>query len=67
MGLPAGSEDLKAHLLKPPAGSAAARARDFGIDIFAVARKLASTTVDERLLRLDARIEDLKALRAAKH
>jgi hypothetical protein len=57
------SEGLKVHLLAPPDGSAAARARDFGVDILATARKLTSTTPDERLSRLDDRIEDLRALR----
>jgi len=60
------SEALRAHLAAPPAGSAAARAREFGIDVFSVVRKLASTTPDQRLTRLDERIDDLRILRAAR-
>jgi hypothetical protein len=56
-------EVLRRHLESPPAGSAAARARAFGLDIFATARKLALTTVEERLRRLDQRIDDMRALR----
>lgn len=58
------SEALRAHLSAPPPGSAAARAKEFGIDVFSVVRKLASTTPEQRLTRLDERIDDLRILRA---
>jgi hypothetical protein len=57
------SDALRRYLTDPPDGSAAARARAFGLDIFATARNVVLRSPQERLTRLDEMIEDLKALR----
>jgi hypothetical protein len=58
-------DELRRYLTHPPGDSAAARARAFGIDVFATARNVVLRSPQERLIRLDEMIEDLKALRAA--
>jgi len=55
--------ELRRFVTHPPAGSATARAKEFGYDVVALAIKLATTTPDERLTALDERIADVRGLR----
>jgi hypothetical protein len=52
-----------AHLREAPANSAVARARAFGIDVAALAIRLATTTPLQRLAELDRRLHDVEAVR----
>lgn len=58
------TDDIRAFVTNPPAGSATARAKAYGYDVVALAIKLATTTPDQRLDALDRRIADVRALRA---
>jgi len=49
-------------LLNPPPGSAAAAARDFGIDLTVTVEQL-KLTPEERLRRLDSMRRDIQAMR----
>jgi hypothetical protein len=51
------------HLLNPPPGSAAARARDFGIDLTLLIQRL-RLTPEERLLQLQRVMAEMEAMRA---
>ena len=53
---------VEAHLLNPPPGSAAARARDFGIDLTLLIRRL-RLTPEERLDDLQQVMRDLEEAR----
>ena len=52
-------------LLSPEPGTAAAAARDFGIDLTLTIQNL-RLTPEERVRRLDSFIEDVKILRSAR-
>lgn len=53
---------MEAHLLNPPPGSAAARARDFGIDLTLLIGRL-RLTPEERLNDLQRAMRDLEEMR----
>jgi len=55
---------IREFATSPPADSAVGRAKAFGYDVIALAIKLATTTPDQRLDALDARIADARILRA---
>ena len=59
------SEDFIELLLNPKPGTAAAAARDYGIDLTLTIRNL-RLTPEERVRRLDSFIEDVKILRNAR-
>jgi hypothetical protein len=54
--------NVEAHLLNPPPGSAAARARDFGIDLTLLIGRL-RLTPEERLDDLQRAMRDLEEAR----
>lgn len=54
--------NVEAHLLNPPPGSAAARARDFGIDLTLLIQRL-RLTPEERLNDLQRAMRDLEEAR----
>ncbi len=54
--------NVEAHLLNPPPGSAAARARDFGIDLTLLIERL-KRTPEERLNDLQRVMRSLAAAR----
>ena len=51
------------HFLNPPPGSAAARARDFGIDLTLLIQRL-RLTPEERLRQLQQVMVEMEAMRA---
>ena len=51
------------HLLNPPPGSAAARARDFGVDLTLTLQRL-RLTPDERLRQLQRAMIEIENMRA---
>ncbi|HST51160.1 MAG TPA: hypothetical protein VLJ61_04045 [Pyrinomonadaceae bacterium] len=54
---------IEAHLLNPPPGSAAARARDFGIDLTLLIGRL-RLTPEERLKDLQRAMIEIETMRA---
>ena len=54
--------DTEAHLLNPPPGSAAARARDFGIDLTLTLQRL-RLTPDERVRQLQRAMFEIENMR----
>ena len=50
------------HLLNPPPGSAAARARDFGIDLTLIIQRL-RLTPEERLRQLQRAMVEIETMR----
>ena len=54
---------VEEHLLNPPPGSAAARARDFGIDLTLVLQRL-RLTPEERLRQLQRAMIEIENMRA---
>jgi hypothetical protein len=56
--------DIERYFLDPPAGSAAARAVEFGTDLTLTLEHL-RLTPEERIRKLDSFIEDVAKLRAA--
>ncbi len=56
-------QSVEAHLLNPPPGSAAARARDFGIDLTLLIRRLQLTPQE----RLDELQQAMRALTEMRH
>ena len=54
--------NVEAHLLNPPPGSAAARARDFGIDLTLLIERL-KRTPEERLNDLQHAMRTLEEMR----
>ena len=54
--------NVEAHLLNPPPGSAAARARDFGIDLTLTLQRL-RLTPDERLRQLQRVMVEAETIR----
>ena len=54
--------DVEIHLLNPPPGSAAARARDFGIDLTLTLQRL-RLTPDERLRQLQRAMIEIETMR----
>ena len=54
--------NVEAHLLNPPPGSAAARARDFGIDLTLLIERL-KRTPEERLNDLQRAMRSLEEAR----
>ena len=52
---------VEAHLLNPPPGSAAARARDFGIDLTLLIQRLRFTP-EERLQQLQRALRSQKGV-----
>jgi len=57
------NRNVEEHLLNPPPGSAAARARDFGIDLTLLIQRL-RLTPEERLLQLQRAMIEIEAMRA---
>jgi hypothetical protein len=55
--------DTEAHFLNPPPGSAAERARDFGIDLTLTLQRL-RLTPDERVRQLQRAMFEIEAMRA---
>ncbi len=55
--------DTEAHLLNPPPGSAAERARDFGIDLTLTLQRL-RLTPDERVRQLQRAMFEIETMRA---
>lgn len=55
--------DAEGHLLNPPPGSAAERARDFGIDLTLTLQRL-RLTPDERVRQLQRAMFEIEAMRA---
>ena len=55
---------IEDYFLNPPAGSAAARAVEFGIDLTLTLEQL-RLTPEERIRKLDSFIEDVANLRAS--
>lgn len=53
---------VEEHLLNPPPGSAAARARDFGIDLTLTLQRL-RLTPDERLRQLQQAMVEIETMR----
>lgn len=58
--------EIESYLLNPPPGSAAARARDFGIDLTLTLQRL-RLTPDERLRQLQRAMDEIEAMRAGLH
>jgi hypothetical protein len=56
--------EIENHFLNPPAGSAAARAADFGIDLTLTLENL-RLTPEERVQQLDSFIREVAKLRGA--
>jgi hypothetical protein len=56
--------DVETHLLNPPPGSAAARARDFGIDLTLTLQRL-RLTPDERVRQLQQAMFEIETMRAS--
>lgn len=56
--------DIENHFLNPPAGSAAARAADYGIDLTLTLENL-RLTPEERIRKLDSFIQGIAELRAS--
>ena len=54
--------NVEAHLLNPPPGSAAARARDFGIDLTLTLQRL-RLTPDERVRQLQRAMIEIENMR----
>ena len=54
--------NVEAHLLNPPPGSAAARARDFGIDLTLTLQRL-RLTPEERLRQLQRAMIEMENIR----
>ena len=54
--------DIESHFLDPPAGSAASRAADFGIDLTLTLENL-RLTPEERILQLDRFIKGIAELK----
>jgi hypothetical protein len=59
------SQDFEEFLLNPKPGTAAAAARDFGVDLTLTVQNL-RLTPEDRVRRLDCFIEDVKNLRSAR-
>lgn len=57
--------ETEAHLLNPPPDSAAARARDFGIDLTLTLQRL-RLTPDERVRQLQRAMFEIEAMRAGR-
>ena len=57
-------DDIEAYFLHPPAGSAAARAAEFGIDLTLTLEQL-RLTPEERIRKLESFIEGVAKLRAS--
>jgi hypothetical protein len=57
------NRDVEDHLLNPPPGSAAARARDFGIDLTLTLQRL-RLTPDERVRQLQRAMFEIETMRA---
>jgi len=55
--------DTETHLLDPPPGSAAERARDFGIDLTLTLQRL-RLTPDERVRQLQRAMFEIETMRA---
>jgi hypothetical protein len=55
---------IEDYFLNPPAGSAAARAAQFGIDLTLTLRNL-RLTPEERIRKLDSFIEDVAQLKSS--
>ncbi|HYH86185.1 MAG TPA: hypothetical protein VEX60_12085 [Pyrinomonadaceae bacterium] len=53
---------VEAHLLNPPPGSAAARARDFGVDLTLTLQRLCLTP-DERVRQLQRAMIEIESIR----
>ncbi|MCA1630609.1 MAG: hypothetical protein LC785_10555 [Acidobacteria bacterium] len=56
------NRSVEEHLLNPPPGSAAARARDFGIDLTLTLQRL-RLTPDERLRQLQQAMIEIETMR----
>jgi hypothetical protein len=56
------NRSVEEHLLNPPPGSAAARARDFGIDLTLTLQRL-RLTPDERLRQLQRAMIEMENIR----
>jgi hypothetical protein len=56
------SRNVEEHLLNPPPGSAAARAREFGIDLTLLIQRL-RLTPDERVRQLQHAMIESEAIR----
>lgn len=54
--------DTETHLLNPPSGSAAERARDFGIDLTLTLQRL-RLTPDERVRQLQRAMSEMETIR----
>jgi hypothetical protein len=54
--------NVEEHLLNPPPGSAAARARDFGIDLTLTLQRL-RLTPDERVRQLQSAMIEMEKIR----
>ncbi|HKP73381.1 MAG TPA: hypothetical protein VJT82_10620 [Pyrinomonadaceae bacterium] len=57
------NRSVEEHLLHPPPGSAAARARDFGIDLTLLLQRL-KLTPEERLRQLQQAMIEIETMRA---
>ena len=57
------NRNVEEHLLNPPPGSAAAAARDFGIDLTLLLQRL-RLTPEERLRQLQQVMIEIEAMRA---
>lgn len=57
------NRQIEAHLLNPPPGSAAERARDFGIDLTLTLQRL-RLTPDERVRQLQRAMFEIETMRA---
>ncbi|HEX8456182.1 MAG TPA: hypothetical protein VF656_02580 [Pyrinomonadaceae bacterium] len=57
------NKDTETHLLNPPPGSAAARARDFGIDLTLTLQRLRLTPT-ERVRQLQSAMSEMENMRA---
>ena len=58
------NRDTEAHLLNPPSGSAAERARDFGIDLTLTLQRV-RLTPDERVRQLQHAMFEMEAIRGS--
>jgi hypothetical protein len=58
------NKDVEIYLLDPPPGSAAARARDFGIDLTLTLQRL-RLTPDERLRQLQRAMFEMEKIRGS--
>lgn len=65
MNLPMTKRDKEAFLIDPKPGSAAARAREFGVDLTLTLSNL-RLTPEQRLLRLEQARELLKEIQTAR-